>query len=944
MKIFRHIAVIAAIGLFISAGLFAGVPSGYYYLGKNKTKAELKTTLSEISGPLRVLYYGSGPGFTWEGFFSTDRNTDSTIIDMYSTQVRHFNGFGSVDGMHIEHSLPKSWWGAHENDAYKDLYHLYPADGATNSLKNNLPLGEVAGVPSFDNGVTKIGKNGFGNIYTESCFEPADEYKGDFARSYFYISTIYQDFENLWNSPMMQNNTYPVWTSWAKDLLLKWHRQDPVSAKELARIEAVYNIQGNRNPFIDYPELAEYIWGADTTKVFPFPDETEAFLLHPRRGESINFGVVLQTGSRTHQLQLNGVNISSDIVLSFKNNVPGLSLTKTNYTLAEVITGTNASIIFNPQSSGYLRDTLLISGGGLTETIEIPLKAFASEEFLALEPTDVTSAGAQLQWISDPEATGYNIEIYEGDKQAGDLIISAYVEGSSWNKAIALYNGTGQTVDLSKYYLRKQSNGDGYFGSTLRLSGDLHDKSTYLIVHKSATLAELTNNATLLTDTLLQFNGNDAIELVRAGVTIDMVGEANAGADIYWGQDISLQRKSSVTHPHSVYRPSEWNSYPIDIMQFVNTHEMNLQETDPQTHEQKTLGQASGYHVEGLKPASSYTYSVEAIRPDGNVKAKNTVQIHTADPEIPLIMEAYNITHNGFTASWEENLYSDHYLLDVFRLSGSGNTVINESFDNVESNGKPLPEGWTGTASGNYTSTTSSGIAIPSVGLKNNDEWLQTAVYPQPVTKLSFMYRYPSSGTGSYFILEAHNKNIWNVLDTIAYVNTSKNNPEYNFTSEQNYRSFRISYKKSSGNLAIDDVMVQYGSYDTVFVLKNKIVSSYAYEVNELNENTDYLFRVRGVQSGINSDYSDIMAVTTVVNTATKAENSRTIKYSIQNGMLNINGLSGTETIRIYNTTGACINNRKTTQHTEEFYLPANGIYLLQIRTDKGYLSFKVIR
>jgi len=208
-----------------------------------------------------VLNYGSGPGFTWEGFFSTDRNADSTVIDMYSPVVRRFNGFGSVSGMHIEHSLPKSWWGAHENNAYKDLFHLYPADGATNSLKNNLPLGEVAGTPTFDNTVTKIGKNGFGNIYTESCFEPADEYKGDFARSYFYIATIYQDLSNLWDSPMMSKNTYPVWTPWAKDLLLKWHRQDPVSEKERARNNAVEAHQKNRNPFIDYPMLAEHLWG-----------------------------------------------------------------------------------------------------------------------------------------------------------------------------------------------------------------------------------------------------------------------------------------------------------------------------------------------------------------------------------------------------------------------------------------------------------------------------------------------------------------------------------------------------------------------------------------------------------------------------------------------------------------------------------------------------------
>ena len=248
--------------VFILTSVNAGVPSGYYYYyAKNKKQAALKTALKTYCSPQKELEYGGGPGFTWEGFFYTDQKADGSVIDMYSNTIRKFSGFSAVDGMHIEHSFPKSWWGAYPNNAYKDLFHLYPADASTNMTKSNLPLGEVSGTPTLDNGVTKVGMNGFGTVYTDNCFEPADEFKGDFARSYFYISTIYEDYYQLWQSPMLNNNTYPVWKPWALDLLLKWHRQDPVSPKELARIEAVYNIQGNRNPYIDYPNLVENIWG-----------------------------------------------------------------------------------------------------------------------------------------------------------------------------------------------------------------------------------------------------------------------------------------------------------------------------------------------------------------------------------------------------------------------------------------------------------------------------------------------------------------------------------------------------------------------------------------------------------------------------------------------------------------------------------------------------------
>ncbi len=97
-------------------------------------------------------------------------------------------------------------------------------------------------------------------VSAKLVFEPADEYKGDFARTYFYVVTAYQNLS--WKyTYMVADGDYPSLQPWAIEMLLKWHRDDPVSEKELKRNEVVYSIQTNRNPFIDYPELAEYIWG-----------------------------------------------------------------------------------------------------------------------------------------------------------------------------------------------------------------------------------------------------------------------------------------------------------------------------------------------------------------------------------------------------------------------------------------------------------------------------------------------------------------------------------------------------------------------------------------------------------------------------------------------------------------------------------------------------------
>lgn len=258
----------------LSSSLFAAPPANYYTPLHGKSAAALKTALHNIlmQDTTRYLAYGAGVYAIWYGFYSTDRDTlNNLVLDMYSDIKRYYPAnyvqinypsFGQQ--MHIEHSLPKSWWKSHQWAAYHDLNHLYPADGSTNITKSDKPLGVVTGKVTKNNGVSKIGQANY-NGYAGAIFEPADEYKGDFARTYFYMATAYEHYKNVWDTTkpenMMENNTYPLFKEWAIGLLLQWSRQDPVSEKERTRNEKVFLIQDNRNPFIDYPELAEYIWG-----------------------------------------------------------------------------------------------------------------------------------------------------------------------------------------------------------------------------------------------------------------------------------------------------------------------------------------------------------------------------------------------------------------------------------------------------------------------------------------------------------------------------------------------------------------------------------------------------------------------------------------------------------------------------------------------------------
>ncbi len=153
-----------------------------------------------------------------------------------------------------EHMWPQSkgWFGT--SGAGADMHHIRPTDPNVNGKHGNYPYGIV----NNTNYVKTAAANG--SITTKcklggSYFEPCDERKGDTARIIFYLKTRYSESDSY------------AFTQVASSLniLLEWNKMDPVDNLEIRRNEAVYKIQGNRNPFIDYPEFADMIWGASRT-------------------------------------------------------------------------------------------------------------------------------------------------------------------------------------------------------------------------------------------------------------------------------------------------------------------------------------------------------------------------------------------------------------------------------------------------------------------------------------------------------------------------------------------------------------------------------------------------------------------------------------------------------------------------------------------------------
>lgn len=270
-KMGKRFELLAFLFMLSAVTLFAQSYADYYSNARGKNGKALKTALSGIIQNHTVRSYKQ----LWTDFKSTDVRPDGKIWDMYSNVTNYVPGGneqgasykGEGDSYNREHSFPKSWF----DDAspmYTDLFHLYPTDGYVNGRRSNYPYGETEGeIYSTKNGFSKLGKCTIPG-YTGTVFEPNDEYKGDLARTYFYMVTAYEDQVSSWNSDMLNHTAYPAFTNWALTMFLRWAGEDPVSEKETQRNAAVYSIQHNRNPYIDYPGLEQYVWGSMTSTAF----------------------------------------------------------------------------------------------------------------------------------------------------------------------------------------------------------------------------------------------------------------------------------------------------------------------------------------------------------------------------------------------------------------------------------------------------------------------------------------------------------------------------------------------------------------------------------------------------------------------------------------------------------------------------------------------------
>lgn len=933
------------LALAVVSPLCAQVPPGYYAPAEGLQDEALKTALCNITGHHSRIAYGSEG--TWTVFRTSDVRPDGSIWDMYSDVVRYFPETGAHPDMNIEHSVPKSWWGDTSPfiyDASYDLHHLVPADAAANIAKSNNIPGEVQEVV-FDNGVSRVGKARVGQAQV-SVFEPADEYKGDFARMYMYVATCYQDYAWMADGTyMFDSEPYPTLTAYASELLMRWHRQDPVSDKETARNEAVYAAQHNRNPFIDYPLLAEYLWGDSIGRPFYSGAAADPYLVTPERGTTIDMGTVMQGGSLDYELDVQAMNLLSPLSVSWKNGA-GIVADPMQIDSASAAAGVRLRLSYrNDVLTGVLRDTLYISGGGLYAPLSVPVAVHGTSRFVTLPATDVAATAATLQWVACPGAETYDVTVWRGASEATDLFVSAYVEGSSYNKALVLYNGTAAAVRLSDYGIARQQNGYGDYDDYTSLPDVwLQPHDTYVMVNSSCTNTALLACADWEVpsgeNSPLNFNGNDAVALYHGGVLIDAVGYAGMAA--YWGQDITLYRNTTVVGPSATFDMQQWEQAPADDFSRVEQHTItSLVDAPAEVASLTVAGEAC--RIEGLQPLTTYTYAVEAVTTAGSVPADSRGVLVTTDLTAPLLRQPGNVTGSSFVARWEEVEGAEAYELACFTLVGDGSVTVTEGFDAVGTSGKPLPDGWTGNASGNYTSTASSGEQPPSVALKNDAEYIESPRYDSAVTALTFMYRFASQATGSSLTVEKLGDDEWTALAEIGYENTSKHTATYAFDSSENVRAFRFTYHKVKGNIALDDVCVQYGKYDTLYVEPGLRVQDTEAVIEKLASLTTYYYRVASLLGGYRSPWSMTGMVVTDAYNAVPAVTEEPCRYSVADGVLTLYNLPDGSRVTVYSLHGVPCAVTEASGNTGRVVLPGSGFYIVQVTGATRSQVIKVI-
>ncbi len=385
---------------FATTVMWAQPATGYYDSANNKKGTSLLQALSDIIDNHTVISYDNLEDY----YPDIDARIDdpSLVWDIYSTCEFTFNDANCsqkqvCDCWNKEHTVPQSWFSG-TSGMKSDLFHVLPTDARVNNFRGNLPYGEVS-----DHSSPVCDDSRALGWRSSSAFEPIDEFKGDIARIYFYVATRYDENCTSWSGGMFGSGNNGFKSSVA-EMLLKWHRNDPVSEKELLRNNAVAKVQKNRNPFVDYPCLAEYIWGEYSGQSVDFSRLLSAYsdeyasatdksgcecdtdlptILTPKAGTSINIGASNLNETITKQVLISGRNLIGNVTLAISGtNASYFSISTNSISATAANNGYNVTVSYLPKATGNHTAILTVSSQDAT-TVTVNLTGSCTSSIIS---------------------------------------------------------------------------------------------------------------------------------------------------------------------------------------------------------------------------------------------------------------------------------------------------------------------------------------------------------------------------------------------------------------------------------------------------------------------------------------------------------------------------------------------------------------------------------
>jgi endonuclease I len=434
------------------------------------------------------------------------------------TRSKYANGGNNGTDWNREHVYAKSLGTPNlgTSGPGSDAHHLRPCDATWNSTRSSKKFAPGSGTSGSVSG----------------GWYPGDEWKGDVARMMMYMYIRYGNQCKPTNVGVGSANATP---DYMIDLFLQWNAEDPVSQIEINRNNYHGNsantyAQGNRNPFIDNPAFATQIWGGPQAEdLFGSGNTTDTQA--PSTPNNLTASNVTQnTVNLNWNASTDNVGISNYDIYVDGNYLN--STTQTNYLVTSLTANTNYSFYIEANDA---------SG-------------------------NTSNASNTVNVLTLPSGNGGN--------NSNELFFSEYVEGSSYNKALEIANITGNTVDLSAYTIKKQSNGNGSWTSGYTLNGQLSDGSVFVIANSNASSVILNTADDTTTATELSFNGNDPVGLFKNSVLIDVIGNFNGGSS-YFAKDKTLQRNTNISSSNTIFDLTEWTEMPKNTFDDLGNFSFN---------------------------------------------------------------------------------------------------------------------------------------------------------------------------------------------------------------------------------------------------------------------------------------------------------------------------------------------------------------------------------